>query len=328
MVRLVAAATVMAASGWMLWRLSSDQRLANLATRQLDSHLIAGAVALCAASQVLYFTRWHWLARALGVPLGRREAVLAAAMAQFLGSLAFGAAAADIFRALVHANRCSGHRVGLIASILADRLSGLYALVCLAAIAAVVASSGGPEWTAIRLASLPALWGGALVGGLCFVLGLSVDLGPVLNMTRRWAIVHSLIVRVLAAVERFRTVPNAIVLAILAGVIVHGLNAAGLWMLAGGLALPRPSLAAHCLIVALAACTGLLPLPLAGLGAVEVIIDALYKAAMPEASGAGLVASLALRIVSLVANVTIIAVLVVATRFGPATDRGTDAVSS
>lgn len=327
-VRVVAAATVIAASGWMLWRLSSDDRLATLATRRLDFRLIAAATVLCAGSQLLYFARWHWLARTLGVPLGRREAVLAAATAQLLGSLAFGAAAADIFRALANAARCAGHRVGLVASILADRLSGLYALVCLAAIAAVAATSGSPEWTTIRIASLPVLWGGVFIGGGCFLLGLLVNLGPILDIARRWPVFHALVVRVLSAIDRFRSAPGAIVLAIVAGILVHWLNAAGLWLLAGGLLLPRPSLAAHCLILPLAACTGLLPLPMAGLGAVEVIIDGLYKAAMPESSGAGLVASLALRIVSLAANAAIVAVFAGATRIRPATGRVSDAVSS
>lgn len=326
--RLAAAATVVAASGWMLWRLSSDDRLANIATRRLDFRLIAGATALCVASQILYFARWHWLAHTLGVPLGRREAMLAAATAQLLGSLAFGAAASDIFRVLANAPRCAGHRVGLVASILADRLSGLYALVCLAAIAAVVATSGGPEWTTIRVASLPVLWAGVLVGGGCFLFGLLFDLGPVLSATRRWPVVHALVVRVLSAIERFRSAPTAIVRAILAGTVIHSLNAASLWMLAGGLTLPHPTLSAHGLILPLATCAGLLPLPMAGLGAVEAIIDGLYKTALPEAAGAGLVASLALRIVSLAANAAIVAVLVPAVRIRPATGGVSDAVSS
>lgn len=326
-VRVVATGIVVAGCGWMVWDLAGDDRLRGLYSGALDVPMLAASVGLCAASQLLYFARWPRLARTLGVPLGWIEAVLAAATAQLLGSLAFGAAAADMFRAVTNATRCAGHRVGLVASILADRLSGLYALVCLAAAAGSLTPAGSAEWNAIRAASLPLLWLAMVAGGGCFLLGLLVNLGPVLELTRRVPLVHALVVRVLSAIERFRAAPAALMYSIVAGVVVHALNSGSMWLLAGGLSLPRPSLAAHCLILPLAACTGLLPLPLAGLGAVEMIVDTLYTAANPEAHGAGLIVSLTLRIMSLAVNGLLVAALAVASRIWPAIDVTADVVS-
>lgn len=326
-VRALAAAAVAACCGWMLWHLANDDRLQELRHRRFDAVKLAASIAASAAAQLLYFARWPVLARVLGVPLGRLEAMLAAATAQLLGSLAFGAAATDIFRAVANAGKCAGHRVGLVASILADRVSGLYALVCLAAVAAVTARDPTAEWSAVRAASLPALWIAVVLGGACVWGGLFVNLGPVLAATRRLPIAHGLIVRVVSSLERFRSAPAAIAFAVAAGIVVHALNAVSMWLLADGLSLPNPSLAAHFLILPLAACTGLLPLPFAGLGAVEMIVDRLYAAALPDAAGSGLLVFLTLRILSLGINGLLVAVLAVATRCRAAIGRGTDAVS-
>jgi len=45
--------------------------------------------------------------------------------------------------------------------------------------------------------------------------------------------------------------------------------------------------------------TGILPLPMAGLGAVELVIEQLYQAAVPDAKAAGLIAALGHRVLSM-----------------------------
>lgn len=325
--RLTAGALVLGASAWMLWNLMRDDRLAGLAQRVLAPQLIAAAVVVCILSQILYFSRWHWLLLVLRVPLSWLEALSAAATSQLLGSLAFGAAASDVYRAIANGPRCVGHRVALLASILADRVAGIYSLICLAAFAASIPMNATPQWTALRLGSLPILWSAVAGGGVCILLGLLFDLGPTLALLSKWPAVHALVARVVSSLERFRRAPLAILVAIVAGMVIHGLNATGLWLMAGGLSLPRPPLIDHVLIVALVALTGLLPLPLAGLGAVELLVDRLYVTAVPDARGAGMLASLAFRIVSLGCNAALVALFLAATRIQPAIDRPNHDVS-
>lgn len=290
--------------------LAYDPRISALSFRKIDGIRISAAMLCCAAAQLLYFTRWHWLLRVVSVPLTWVAAVTAAAVAQLFGSLALGVAAGDVYRGISVGSRCPGHRVGLVTSILADRVSGIYAIVCLASLAAVPAAAGNDRWNAIRTVALPVLWTAAATGALCIAGGLFANLGPMLAFTRQWPTVHKAIVPILTAIERFRSRPWIYVAAVLVGIAVHALNAAGFWLLAGGLSLPHPSLVQHCLILPLVTCTGLLPLPLAGLGAVELMIDQLYQAAVPGAQGAGVLASLVFRGLSLGANAAIAAILV------------------
>jgi hypothetical protein len=300
------------------WQLANDPRLRTLSFARFDVLRVAGAMLCCVASQLLYFTRWYWLLRVVEVPLVWVAAVATAAVAQLVGTLALGAAASDVYRGVSVGGRCAGHRVGVVTSILADRVSGLYAIVCLAAISALPAAPGNDSWNAVRTVSLPVLWTAVAVGGLCIAAGLFLNLGPALEFTRRWPLVHGMVVPVLTAIERFRSRPWVYAAAILAGISVHAVNAAGFWLLAGGLSLPHPSLLQHCLILSLVACTGLLPLPLAGLGAVELMIDRLYEAAAPGSQGAGVITSLIFRALSLGGTAAIAAMFVALARLRPA----------
>lgn len=318
--RLTTAAIVVVSSVWMVWTLARDERLPGLADRAIVVRDVVAAAVMCGLSQMLYFARWPWLLRVLRVPLGWLESMTAAATSQLLGSLAFGAAAGDIYRAIASGPRCAGHRVGLLASILADRVAGLYSLICLGALAATIPIGATPQWTTLRTASLPVLWAAVVGGGICIALGLFVDLGPALAFVRRWPAVHALVARVLSSLERFRGAPLAFLAAVGAGIVVHALNGIGLWLMARGLSLPHPSPVQHCQIISFMGLTGLLPLPLAGLGAVEVLVDQLYAAAVPEARGAGMIATLTFRIVSLASNAVLVAGLLAAARGRPAVD--------
>lgn len=288
-----------AACGWMGWTLIEKPEVANLTGRPKDWSFLAAAVAAAVIGQILFYSRWHWLLRVVSVPLTWLDAVGSSAIAELLSHVAFGAAGGDVYRGVATSNAAKGHQIGLVTAILADRVAGLYSIFCLAAIAGAVAPRGTVAWQAILKASLPVLWLVVVGGGLCILAGLTVNLGPALAFTRRWPSVYRAIVPVLAAIERFRFRPWAYAMALLWGIGVHVLNATVLWLVAKGFSLPHPSWAEHCVIMSLATCMGLLPLPMAGLGAVELVIDQLYRAAAPGAQGAGLIAALGYRILSL-----------------------------
>ena len=313
--RPLAYLAVVVASVVVIRRMAMDRQLWNLSPDRIHGGMLIAAAAVCAVSQMLYFDRWYWIIRVMRAPLSRLEALSAASLAQLLGLLAFGGAAGDVYRGVVAGTGRAGHRVSIATSILVDRLTGLYGLVSLAAVAATLTPGDG-AWRTVRQASLPILWLAVVGGAACIAVGLSLDPSHYLGWTKSLPCVGRLTEPLLAAAARYRARPLPFLLAIVGGMVVHALNAVTLWCVAGGLGLPHPSLAEHCLIMPLATCTGLLPLPLAGLGAMELVVDELYQAAIPGAEGAGAVASIGLRFVSIVTNVLISAVLVSLGRSG------------
>ncbi|MFM8634715.1 MAG: lysylphosphatidylglycerol synthase transmembrane domain-containing protein [Planctomycetia bacterium] len=308
-IRAAAWLAVGAAVGLVAWRLFTDPVIRGLSPRSFHWLSLALATVIGILGQLLYSSRWYWLLRVLQAPFTWVEAVSAGLMAQLLGSVAIGSAGSDVYRGIATGRSRAGHRVGIVASILADRVVGLYSLLCLAALAATFTPGSG-RWQGVRAASLPVLWTAVIVGGGCILAGLFFNLGLALAWTRHFPPVHRLVVPMLAAVERFRSRPGVIFLGIASGMVVHALSATGLWLLARGLGLPHPTLAEHCLIVPLAMCTGLVPLPMAGLGAMELVMDGLYQMAVPDAAGAGLVVALVGRITGLAVNAILAAVFV------------------
>ena len=287
------------ACGWMAWTLAAQPGVAELAGQQKDWLLLGVASSVAASGQLLFYSRWHWLLRVVGIPVGWLRATAASAVAELLSFAAVGAAGGDLYRGVAVGRAAEGHRVGLVTAILADRVAGVYALFCLAAIAGQLCRGPESHWSSVLAASLPVLWLAVAGGGFVISLGLFVNLGPLLAVTRRWPLVNKALTPVLASIERFRSRPWAFGVAVLWGITVHALNATVLWLIARGLSLPHPSWGQHCVIMSLGTSTGILPLPMAGLGAVELVIEQLYQAAVPGTKGAGLIAALGHRVLSM-----------------------------
>lgn len=288
-------------AGLMAWRLSTDPLVRQLSPRNFDVTSLTLAGVVCVASQLLYCSRWYWFLRVSRGPITWSEAVFTGLAAQLLGAIAVGSAGGDIYRAVAAGSRTAGHQVGIVASILADRVAGLYSLFCVAALAATFTPGGG-RWEMMRAASVPVLWTAVIAGGAGILAALFLNLGPALAWSRSVPPLVRLVASLLAAVERFRSTPGIFALAIASGMAVHSATAATLWLVARGLGVPHPTLAEHCLIAPLATCTALLPLPMAGLGAVELVIDELYETALPAAAGAGIVAAFGGRVLGLALN--------------------------
>jgi hypothetical protein len=321
MARVAGWVAVAGAVSLMGWRLATDPLIRGLSSRSLDYGSLAVALLVASATQLLYCSRWHWFLRVVQVPVSWLEAVSAALMAQLVGSLAIGSAGSDVYRGVVTGRGRAGHRMGVVASILADRVAGLYSLICLAALAATFTPGTG-RWQVLRAASLPVLWAAVAAGGACILTGLFFNLGPALAWTRHWPLLHKAVVPMLTAVERFRSRPGIYALGIASGIVSHALGAATLWLVARGIGVPHPSLAEHQLIGPLAVSTAILPLPMAGLGATELVLDGLYQTAVPEAAGAGLVVGMVARILGVVATALLTAAFMPLSCLVHSSDRG------
>ena len=296
--RVFAWAAMGIAAGFLVWKLGTDPLVRQLSPRTFDTVSLALAGMVCVVTQLLYCSRWQWFLRLTHAPLSWAEAVFTGLVAQLLGAVAIGSAGGDVYRVVVVGRGGTGHRVGIVASILADRVAGLYSLFCVAALSATFVR-GGSRWEMMRSASMPVLWTAVAAGGAGILAGLFLNLGPALAWARRVPALFHLVTPLVAAVERFRATPGIFAVGVISGMVVHVGSAATLWLMARGLGVPHPTLAEHCLITPLAMCTGLLPLPMAGLGAMELVIDQLYQASVSGAAGAGLIAAFGNRLLGL-----------------------------
>ncbi|MDA1038712.1 MAG: lysylphosphatidylglycerol synthase transmembrane domain-containing protein [Planctomycetota bacterium] len=306
LIRVATSLTVVFAVFLMVWRFTEDPTFRRLSPDSFHwpSLFLAGSTTVLA--QLLYHLRWYWLLRVVQAPLTWMEAMAAGLVAQLLGAMAIGSAGSDVFRGISTGRSRRIHRPAIVATILADRVIGLYSLFCVAAWAALISPETG-QWQAIRTATLPILWTAVVAGGAIIITGLVLPTSFLLAWTRSFPRLHRHVMPMLEAVHRFRERPAMIAGSIVNAMAVHALGATSLWLIARGLRLPHPSLSAHCLIMPLATYSALLPLPMAGLGPVELIIDSLYQAAVPMATGVGFIVALAGRMLGLTINALMVA---------------------
>jgi hypothetical protein len=115
--------------------------------------------------------------------------------------------------------------------------------------------------------------------------------------------VTTVLSKLISAVRIFRRRPMVLVATLAVSIASQTVMCVGLWLVAQGLPGAKPSLGEHILIVPMAMITGVLPLPLSGLGAFEGALDFLYRTIPPAtvvvARGQGLLVALVYRLITI-----------------------------
>jgi uncharacterized membrane protein YbhN (UPF0104 family) len=270
--------------------------------------LLAAALGLTFTSVTLTIVRWHWLIRALGLPLHLREALRLGFLGYLLNFVSFGAVGGDLFKAVFVARDLHGHRAEAVATVVVDRLIGLLGVFILASVAILASGAWATESTETMRLVYRATFIFTGIGGLA-AAALMLLPDSLWHSIERWLAraprIGPICERLIAAVRRYRSKVWVLALALGVTVFAQGLFAAAFYLVSSGLIENHPSLTAHMIIVPLATIVNVIPLPLNGLGAVEAAYEFLYRN-VPQAiggvgvGGVGALVSLANRIVMLV----------------------------
>jgi hypothetical protein len=195
----------------------------------------------------------------------------------FLGYLlnfvSLGSVGGDLFKALFMAREQHGHRTEAVATVIIDRLLGLYCLMLVGTLGVLFVELP---------ASVKPIADGTLIctiiGTVCgLLLMIPAVTGSAIERRVEGApLVGGLLRRLVCAIRMYRNKYTVLVLSLILGIGVHGLTVLSLFCIAAGLPGEHPTLAQHFVIVPLGMVTGILPLPLGALGAVENVMNYLY----------------------------------------------------
>jgi uncharacterized protein (TIRG00374 family) len=273
--------------------------------------LLAAALGLTLVAVTITIVRWHWLIRALRLPFRLRDALRLGFLGYLLNFVSFGSVGGDLFKAVFVARELHGHRAEAVATVVVDRLIGLFGIFLLAT-ASIIATGAWEAETSERMRLLyratficTGVAGLAIAGLLLLPDALWHAIERRLGRLPR---IGSICERLIAAVRRYRRAVWVLALALGATVVAQAMFTVAFYFVSAGSLEVHPSLGSHMVIVPLATLVGILPLPMSGLGAVEVAIDFMYHnvpravegtAALLPARGVGALVSLANRIVSL-----------------------------
>lgn len=278
--------------GYLVWGATGTKNEAgeNVFQQLLDRpkqwKLLAAAWLFCASAVMLTLVRWWYLVRALELPLRLTQGLRIGLFAYLVNFFPMGIAGGDLLKAVMLARRQRGHGVQAVASVVIDRLIGLYLLFVVASVAILLTGFWKfedeegyiPDICAATFA-LTAV--GAVAITVLLIPGVTEGKGAkaLARLPRIGPAIESLI----ESVRMYRRKLHVLGVAAVMSVGVHSLFATGVYLIACGLYEDVPPLHTHFVVTPLSAATGVLPIPV---GPFEAVLELLYRpVGMPEYRG-------------------------------------------
>lgn len=302
----VALLAVLVYQGWQSLR-KDPAAYTQLVQEPKDWLLIGGALALAMTAVLVTFSRWYLLVRALGLQFSYQEAVRLGFVG-YLFNFTLSIVGGDAIKAVAIAHRQPGRRTAAVATVVVDRIFGLYGLFVVGAIASLFvdfssldAVDSTQAQAALRVCQTTQVL--TIVGAVGFALVLLPGLTtlPLWDALASLPKVGPMLQGVLESIRLYRRQPLLLLSALVMSLGVHSLYALSIYLLSRAFPGPDPSLAANFVVAPISMVAGAAPLP-GGLGAFEGAFAFMYQAL----SGAdvvavqGLVIALAYRAMTLV----------------------------
>jgi uncharacterized protein (TIRG00374 family) len=207
------------------------------ATRRAFAHWeIAPAIAALVVAMLVGTARWHWLLRGRGIHLRPTRTLALALVGNFFSLALPGAVSGDVVKGFYVAKTRPDRRHDIFATILLDRVTGLSALVVLAAAAFLMM-----EFDAVRASTLLGATQVLIVSAAAVVIVFYGHLflvrehhDPLLGLLRaleRRAPRAGSLTRVYRALRHYHDQPRAVVRAVAASLVIHCLVCFAFWNL-------------------------------------------------------------------------------------------------
>jgi uncharacterized protein (TIRG00374 family) len=289
----------------LAYLVTSAQRngsFADLWAKPKDWGVLAVAAVCCSSAVITTLIRWGALVRALDLPFTVKDSLRLGFLGYLFNLAPMGVVGGDLLKAGMLAWEHPGNKGKAVASVVVDRVIGLYTLFVLASVAILVSRF----WT-LPVAGIR--WISAMT--IVITVVATATLAAILTLVSpdraigRWLCnlprIGQHLENSIDAVRLYRSRPYVLLGAAAASLGVHSLFTMGTFLIFRGLRYEGISLGTHFVIMPLSAATGMVPL---SIGPLEVAMEAFYHA-VPVAAGVviqngqGLIVALGYRIITL-----------------------------
>ena len=292
--------------GYLVYRAANDPQFGALISSPKNWPVLLCTLPVCLFAVTVTILRWKILIHALGLSFSVHETLRAGFLGYLANLLPFGLVAGDSLKAVMIIHRNPGRRAEAVASVLIDRVLGLYALLLLAAVASLLLPAG-------LIASLPTedqpfvrrLCWCVQAASLISTIGLAIMLIPAVTQSRLWdllehmPLIGPILHKLVGAMRAYRRRVDLLLAAIGVSLVVHSSYVVAIWLMTlsiGIRAEHRPTAGSIFVIVPPSMIAGALPI-----GAYEVAITLLFRAVTPAAAppNMGLLIALAYRLIQI-----------------------------
>jgi uncharacterized protein (TIRG00374 family) len=295
-------------------RAARDPQFTELVAGEKHWPLLLCALPICLAAVTITILRWGLLTRALGLEFSTRETLRAGFLGYLANLLPFGLVAGDSLKAVLLIHRNPRRKTEAVASVLVDRVIGLYALLLLAAISSwfLSAETLARLSPADRLTIVRLCWT-VQAASVISSIGLVIMLIPGVTQSRLWDLLeHTPLVgpvlhKLVGAMRTYRRRLDLLVVAIGISLVIHLCYVSSVVLMTHSIGIAethRPSAVSIFIIVPPSMIAGALPI-----GFYELAITVLFKAAAPPGApgNMGLLIALAYRIIQiLIASIGVV----------------------
>jgi glycosyltransferase 2 family protein len=286
---------------WLMAGVIRDKSFSVLLDEPKHWDLLALAAATTFLATLVTIVRWHFLVRAVDLPLRFRDTIRLGFLGYLWNFVLPGGVGGDLVKAGFLARDQPGRRTEAALTVLVDRIVGLYGLFLLATAAILYTGMWHSESDDVRLACRVIFWcTGISTLGVAVTAMPSFSQGPIAQRLHDLPRVGAFIERLNRASRMYYRHWSVLPLAVVLTIVAQILYAVGFWLIARGLLSNVPTLGEHLVIVPMAMITGVLPLAPNGLGTFEWLVELMYSQLMGSNAikGAGFIVSLGYRLVT------------------------------
>jgi hypothetical protein len=292
--------------GYLALHAARDAQFAELVRGPKNWPVLVTALPVCLAAVTITIVRWHLLISSLGLRFRLRQTLRAGFLGYLANLLPFGLVAGDSLKAVMLIQENRQRKTEAVASVIVDRVIGLYALLLLAAIASLLL----PAEQLARLSPDDRL----TIVRLCWVvqtvaigstLGLIVMLIPAVTQSRLWDLLEHtpwigpVLHKLVGAMRAYRRRADLLLVAVAISLVIHLCYATSVVLMTRSIGIApehQPAIGSIYTIVPPAMIAGALPI-----GVYEITITLLFRAASPPGAppNMGLLIALAYRIIQI-----------------------------
>jgi uncharacterized protein (TIRG00374 family) len=273
--------------GFLAVLVSRDEGFGDLVLRPKNWPVLAAALPVCLAAVTLTILRWQLFVRTLDLSFTVRDVLRAGFLGYAFNLIPAGLVAGDSVKALMLIHKNPRRKTEAVASVLADRVIGLYGLLLLAAIGTLLLEQR-------HIDSLKDATERATIVNLCYIvqglaavstLGLVVMLIPGVTQSRLWDLLeHTPLVglalhKMVGAMRAYRRRFDVLLAGIGISLVIHMLYVSAVVLMTMGIGIPpehRPQPQHIFVIVPPTMIAGALPI-----GFYEISITLLFQAIAP-----------------------------------------------
>jgi uncharacterized membrane protein YbhN (UPF0104 family) len=292
--------------GFLVSRAAQDAQFKELLAAEKNWPILLATLPVCLLAVTVTIVRWKLLIGALGLSFTLRETLRAGFLGYLANLLPLGLVAGDSLKSVMLIHRNPRRKTEAVASVLVDRVLGLFSLLLLAAGASLLLPAeqlnrlaDGDRAMIVRLCWF--VQAAAIIGSIT----LAVMLIPAVTRSRLWdllehtPLVGPILHKLVAAMRAYRRRVDLLLAAIGVSLVVHLSYVTAIWLMTQSLGIPapqRPSAGSIFVIVPPSMIAGALPI-----GFYEVAITLLFRAASPPGAppNMGLLIALAYRLIQI-----------------------------